>query len=76
VERELRCVVVWCNDMQGDDALSVQASKSVGKAIKKTFDLSVDAAIRSVRRPLTEEEKQKMDNIRVTVRVMKVKVKI
>lgn len=75
MEQDFRCIVLTCNDFQGDDPLTVKATMAAAKAVKKTFDVSLEAAKKEIGRPLTDEEKTKMLNMTMTVKVMKVRIK-
>jgi hypothetical protein len=74
MDQECRCIVLTCNDFQGDDPLTVKATMAAAKAVKKTFDVSLKAAKKQIGRPLTKEENDRMLNMTMTVKVMKVRI--
>jgi hypothetical protein len=67
---------VTCNDFQGNDPESVEATVSAGKAVKNVFDATIKATREQLakERPLTAEDEQKLRNMTVTVKVMKVEI--
>lgn len=71
---QTRCIILTCNDFQGDDPDTIRAVAAAAKLVKKSFDVSLQAAKQEIGRPLTNDEKLKMRNMTVTVKIMKVDI--
>jgi len=67
---------VTCNDFQGNDAESVEATVSAGRAVKNVFDATINVTRERIakERPLTAEDEQKLRNMTVTVKILKVDI--
>lgn len=68
---EQRVIVIYCNDFQGDDQNSVLNAFAGAKMIKGVMDGALEATARQ-KGTLTAEDRRKLEDMRVTVKVMKV----